>query len=106
MQLLSNEKILITVNGKQYSIKPDELSFKINGETTTLGTLLEISYANNKSIDALNKKLARYIEVEANAQKLIAGAHDSLALKLTEANDKISALEEDVASLKAKAGID
>ena len=106
MQLLSNEKILITVNGKQYSIKPDELSFKINGETTTLGTLLEISYANNKSIDALNKKLSKYIEAEASVQQLIASAHDSMALQLTQANDKISSLEDDIKALKAKAGID
>jgi hypothetical protein len=102
MKSSDNARVKIKASGKDYYVEVSDLMFDGSVGSVRLGDILDLVYDDNERLSAQVDKLQRYIEVEAQAQKLIANAHDALALKLTQANERIDELENKINSLEGK----
>jgi hypothetical protein len=104
MQSKDNIKVVAQIKNERVAIPPQNIAFESDGNEVTLGDMLDQVIDLSEEVDQLNSKLEAYIKVEAQAQKLLASAHDELAVQLTKANARIAALEEYISALKAKDG--
>ena len=102
MKSSDNARVKIKASGKDYYVEVSDLMFDGSVGSVRLGDILDLVYDDNERLSAQVDKLQRYIEVEAQAQKLIANAHDALTLKLTQANERIDELENKINSLEGK----
>ena len=95
MEAKDNLKLLVKVGSERFNIPPEKITFVEDGQEITLGDLLAKVVDLDAEVAELNRKLEAYIKVEAEAQKLIANAHDALSLKVTKLEEEIKVLKED-----------
>jgi hypothetical protein len=103
---MDDELISVELGRQKFAVKPNDLVIEVQGKKKKLGDILESEAKHEATLGSLVSKFESYIKLETETQKLIANAHDALAIQMVQANDKISSLEEEVKALKAKEGIE